>query len=187
MSEAAAPPPPAPPADVPDGWQGILDPGERILWQARPDARLVWRARDLPLIGFGIVFAGFALFWMIMAASAGGFMWMFGLIHFSVGVGLVLTPTVFSAYRRARTWYTLTDKRAFIASELPIRGRKLDSYPIARDTVLTLEDGTPGDVWFASTYRRTKNGSREVKIGFERIDDPRAVYALMRRIQRGEA
>ena len=167
-----------------DNWQGILDQGESILWQGRPDGSVTLTIANVATSLFGMAFAGFALFWMIMASQAGGFFWMFGLLHFSVGVGLVAGPMVWSAYRRRNTWYTLTDRRAFIASELPIKGKTLDSFPITEDTILSLKDGPPDSVYFATRTRRTKNGSRQVQIGFERIENGTDVYRMMRNVQK---
>jgi len=174
-------------ADPPPGWEGILDPGERILWQGRPDGRVVWRVRHLPTMLFGAVFAGIALIWMILAARAGDFVWTFGLIHFAAGLSLILGPTLWPAFRRQRSWYTLTDRRAFIATDMPIVGKRLKSYPIDADTVLRFDGDDPGTIHFAQDYRRGKNGSRKVDIGFERIAEGRDVYALIRRVQRGAA
>ncbi|MGI9395166.1 MAG: aspartate carbamoyltransferase catalytic subunit [Boseongicola sp.] len=169
------------------GWEGILDQNEKILWQGRPDSRLVLSALHLPLVLFGMAFAGFALFWMIIAAFSGGFFWMFGLIHFSVGAGLVVGPPLFSAYRRKQTWYTLTDRRAFIATDLPVTGRKFKSYPIDEDTRLDFVDGDPSSVHFAEAVRRGKNRTYRVPVGFERIENGREVYRLIRKVQSGKA
>ena len=103
---------------------------------------------------FGLAFAGFALFWMIMAAQAGGLFWAFGLIHFSVGLGIAFAPPFWNAWRRRHTWYTLTNRRAFIATDMPVRGRRLQSYPISRDTVLAYDAQDPATIHFAHEYRR---------------------------------
>lgn len=172
---------------IPQGWQGILDEGERILWQGRPDGAVVWKPAHYVISLFGLAFAGFALFWMIMAAQAGGFFWMFGLLHFFVGLALAGGGPFGSAYLRRHSWYTLTDRRAFIASDVPMMGRRLKSYPIDADSRLELAEGDPGSVYFATRRRRTKNGSYRVPVGFERIEDARGVYRMIRDIQRGNA
>lgn len=137
---------------------------------------------------FGLFFAGFALFWMVMAARAGGIFWMFGLIHFSAGVGIVFSATIQGTMKRRGTWYTLTDRRAFIATELPIKRRTLDSYIITPESRLSLRDGTPGSVMFARRDRRANKGhSLSVDVGFERIGDADKIYGLMRDIQRQAA
>lgn len=174
-------------ATAKSGWEGILDDGETVLWQGRPDGAVKFRIGHVFTFIFGLAFAGFALFWMIMASSAGGGFWMFGLIHFSVGIGLAIGPPFWSAWRRRHTWYTLTDRRAFIATDMPLRGRKLKSYPIRADTVLDYDGDDPATIHFAHEIRRSKNGSRRHDIGFERIDGGAEVYRMMRKVQQGRA
>lgn len=169
------------------GWEGILDEDETIVWQGRPDGGIVIKPGNIVTIIFGLFFAGFALFWMIMAASAGGFFWMFGLIHFFVGVGVAGGAVFWSAFRRRRSWYTLTSKRAFIASELPIMGRSLKSYPINDDTMLDFVDGDLATINFATERRRGKNSSYTVNIGFERVKNGRELYAKFREVQKNAA
>lgn len=167
-------------------WQGILHEDEEILWQGRPDTSLVL---NLPAIGkflFGLFFAGFALFWMVMAAMAGGFFWMFGLIHFSVGIAIMGSGFFWPGFKARYTWYSLSNRRAFIATHFPWSGRKLHSYPIKANSPLSLEEDDLSSVFFASENYRVKRGSRTRRIGFERITDGREVYHLMRDIQRAD-
>ena len=170
----------------PGAWDGILDPGEEILWQGRPDQSFAIPPVNFGKAVFGLFFAGFATFWMIMASQAPGPFWMFGLIFFFAGVGMIAEALLMPTFRRRNTWYTLTDRRAFIASKTLLGGRKLDSYPIDPDTKLSLIDLTLGTIHFAEKTKRTDNGTVQTAIGFERITDAREVYALMRQIQRRE-
>lgn len=170
---------------VPAGWDGILDPGEKILWQGRPDGNIVFKIGFIFTFIFGLFFAGFALFWMVMASQAGGFFWMFGLIHFFVGLSLAIGPPFYNAWSLRHTWYTLSDKRAFIATDKPFTGRKLQSYPINESTILEYTSGDLATLHFQKESRRTKNGTRMIDIGFERIAEGDKVYRLMRDIQRG--
>lgn len=168
-----------------DGWEGILDPGERIVWQGRPDGAIVFKPANVALFLFGLAFAGFALFWMIMAASAGGAFWMFGLLHFAVGLGMAFGAIGWDAYKRRHSWYTLTDRRAFIATNLPLSGKRLASYPIDAGTRLSLTGTHPASLHFATRRKRGKNGSYDVPVGFERLEDAQRVYRLMRGVQTG--
>lgn len=172
-------------AAAPSGWDGLLDPGEVILWQGRPDGGIHLRIGDYFMMVFGLFLGGFALMWMVLASLAGGLFWMFGLIHFGVGAAILVWPVLGRPYMRRRTWYTLTDQRAFVASDVPVRGKTLKTYPITKNTPLTLQSGNPGSVFFATERRRTKNGSREMRVGFEHIADAHEVHGLLRDIQRG--
>ena len=172
---------------VHENWKGILEKDEEILWQGRPDGTFHLKPDSIFVSVFGVFFAGFALFWMVgVAAAAGGMFWSFGLIHFSVGVALIIGPNFWSAYRRRHSWYTLTNTRAFIATDMPLLGRKLKSYPIEPGAVLELIDTQPPSVKFAKETRRGKNSTYQVAIGFDRIIDARDVYKMMRGIQKGK-
>lgn len=173
--------------NAPAGWEHILDEGEEIRWQGRPDGAVVWKVANFATLLFGAAFSGFALFWMIMAAAAGGGFWMFGLLHFFVGIGIGIGPVFWGALRRRKSWYTLTNRRAIIATDMPFKGRVLRSYPILTNTVLEIDTNDPASVIFASEQRRRKNGTYKVKIGFERIVDAKQVYALLRGIQKEAA
>jgi hypothetical protein len=165
------------------GWGDILDANEKIIWQGRPDGAVTFGARNITMMVFGTIFGGFALFWMVLAAASGGWFWMFGLIHFSVGVGIVLSALFWGAWRRRHTWYTLSDRRAFIATDMPIRGKRLKSWPITADTALELIDAPLATVNFATETKRGEHSTYEVAVGFERIPDGQQVYRMMRDIQ----
>ncbi|MEX0970487.1 MAG: aspartate carbamoyltransferase catalytic subunit [Paracoccaceae bacterium] len=170
------------------GWDGILDRDERILWQGRPDTKIIIGPGNIALLLFGSVFAGFALVWMVLAASAGGGFWAFGLIHFSVGLGIMFAAVFGSRFKRARTWYALSSRRAFIATDMPVVGRKLKSYPITPDSVLQTDGNHPATLHFAAETRRRSSksgGTYQAPVGFVRIDDGEEVFKLLRRVQRG--
>lgn len=162
-----------------EGWDGVLMPGEEILWQGRPDAAFQFGAAQFATALFGLFFAGFATVWMLLASTGGGYFWTFGLIHFSVGIGLAIGAFVYAPWRRRHTWYTLTNRRAFIATDLPFAGRKLRSWPIDADTGISHDGGDPATVHFAQEFIQTKNGTRTVPIGFERISEGELVHRMM--------
>lgn len=172
--------------DRPNSWHGILDADEHILWQGQPDSgfRLEWV--DLVAGVFGLIFAGFAAVWMLLASTAGGFFWMFGLIHFSVGIGIMVARPIGSWWMRRHSFYSLSNKRAFIASDFPFRGRTLKSWEIGPGSPVELVDTDPQTVLFAAqTHHTAKGRTTTRKIGFEGIHDGRKVIGLMRAIQRG--
>ncbi|MAM62115.1 aspartate carbamoyltransferase catalytic subunit [Maritimibacter sp. UBA3975] len=167
---------------VPAGWEGILDDGEEILWQGRPDQDFHMGLGKVFTVIFGVVFAGFALFWMVMASSAGGMFWMFGLIHFSVGVGMIFWSIYGSTYSRRNTWYTLTDRRAIVATNFLTKGKSLKSYPINAGTTVEFRAGPPDTIIFAHEERRGNKGRRyTVPVGFERLPDGHEVMRLIRK------
>ncbi len=195
---------------VPEGWEGILAPGERILWQGRPDGAIDWALLFDVRSLFGVFFTGFALFWIAMAS---GMLWtggsdagpplffrllfpLFGLPFVLVGLGVILAPLRADLAERRGVFYTLTDRAAFIATATRA-GRNLARYP-AEGWQPVLDDGAPGTVWFAAPImppanqaghrpgraHRAMAGVAHPRAGFRRIAAARQVYALMLQAQR---
>ncbi|MCA0204416.1 MAG: aspartate carbamoyltransferase catalytic subunit [Proteobacteria bacterium] len=181
---------------IPQGWEGILEEGETILWQGRPVTGV--RLRDflgLPLV-FGLFFTGFSLVWIAMArlmtqGEDFSVFPLFGLPFLLVGLYVAFGLPFGKDYLRKRSWYTLSDRKAYVATEL-FGKRRLKAVPYAEMNILELEDGTPGSVTFkreitVSQYtRRNRSGGRSrrsqtttTNIGFERIEDARTVYRMI--------
>lgn len=168
------------------GWEGILAPEETVLWQGRPDSRIRFAPGNLKEIIPGVIFTGFSLIWMIMAAQGGGFFWMFGLIFLLIGLRQLTNGNLLDARRRKYTWYTLTNQRAFVATDLPGQSRKLTSYPLNAASLLELEDTDPPTIWFTQGVERdwtNWTASHEPRAGFRYVPEARHVLGLMRDIQ----
>lgn len=170
-----------------DGWDGILDDDETILWQGRPDGSLQFDFSEPKKLAIGAFFVSFSLIWMWGALQAGGFFWIFGLLFFGNGLFNSVGVHFWKAYVRQNTYYTLTNKRAFIATDL--LGKKgLRSYPIEDDTQLEFQDGNTQTILFATITKHSKKGKPHTTlIGFEKILDGRNVYDLMRGLQKDQA
>ncbi len=173
-----------------DGWDGLLDEGETILWQGRPDGRVVWRN----IVGFqgvfGLIITGFAIVWMSIASSiigsGPGFVFpfnlfpVFGLPFLLIGIYLLVGHVIMDAYMRSTTWYTLTDRTAFIASNAFGR-RKLAAYLIRDMPFLELEDTLIGSIWFGEHPTPAGQGAHVPRrIGFVAIPQARQVFAKIR-------
>lgn len=179
---------------TPEGWQGILAPDERILWQGRPDGGFTLSAAQIAVAMFGMSFAGFAALWIVLAARAGGVFWALGTIHFSIGMLIALVGLFGGTFLRRRTWYTLSNRRAFIATDLPFMGRSLRDFPITPDTPITFHEGDLSSIMFAThsgvvDLAPPRHRPRRVytsRVGFERISDGRRVLAIFRQAQRDQ-
>ncbi len=170
-----------------EGWDGILEADEKIVWQGQPDGAFRLRGKNIAISVFGLFFLGFSLFWTIMAGvGSGQFMPSFvGLLFVFVGLFLVVGIHWLDAAARRKTHYTLTTRHAFIATDF--LGKRLKSYPIDGDTVLDFRPGTPGSLFFAKELRRGKNGTYRIPVGFELIPDAEGVYRKFRDVQAGLA
>lgn len=184
------------------GWEGILEPGETVLWQGQPMGDILWRDMISDRLPIGIIFTLFSLAWIgvafsIVAGIEGAFFMallfpLAGLPFLAIGLYMLVGHLWWDAMVRRSTWYTLTDRRAFIATDIFAR-RKLQSYPITDMAALELLDGSPGDVIFGTvTHSRRRpvtgpNKSRNrlvtgtrTPIGFRRIPEPRKVWRMIR-------
>jgi hypothetical protein len=177
-------PPPPPPAPVPEGWEGLLDQGETILWQGAPDKGIVFSVPQIPEMLLGLVFAVVPM-GAALDPNTTLFSRLFTVPFMIVGLGIAMKSNILASLRRRGSHYTLTNRRAIIATRFPFSGRKLASYPISASTLLHLEEaGEFGTILFHRSEWRDAEGDRLSKnIGFERISEPRRVFSLMRQIQ----
>lgn len=184
---------PEPRDDTPGSWDEILEPGETLLWQGQPDPTPDPSGLRPGSMVMGVALTAFALFWTYLASGAiatdGLIGWvfpMFGLFFVILGVRQAGGQILIDAWRRRRTWYSLTNRRAFIATDV-LRRRTLDAYPITGQTLFDHDGKSPGTIWFATDFVRTKRGSRKRRVGFERIADSGHVLDLMVKAQREQA
>jgi hypothetical protein len=189
----------------PQGWQGLLAEGEGILWQGRPRAGVIWTNALSMQAVMGIFFAGFAIVWINMTGSitSGGnfpgparLFPLFGLIFLAIGLYQAVGHLFWDAYMRSQTHYTLTNRNAIIARNVRAK-RTLQTWAIRSMPDITLEDGSPGAVYFATKTRTVRHYSRpgtihigsrastiETRIGFRQIDDARDVYSRLQTAKR---
>ena len=172
----------APPQDE---WAGLLDPDERVIWQGQPSGRVQLEFESAFSVLFMVVWTAIPLFALIAQPQSA--LLIVPVLFVGIGAYFFVGQHFWAAYLRRRTFYTLTNKRAFIGRST-FANRTLDSFPITEATTLQLDEGRACAVWF-STGAQSKmfSNSKEGPIGFERLDDPRAVYQLLRQVQRGDA
>ncbi len=189
-----ADPPLRPPVPDPAGWAGYLEPGERVLWQGRPDGEMRADLSNPRRAVFGAVFTALALVWTVGVLRIGvpnGLMALVlplaGLGLAALGVNLATGGIPFGVWRRRATTYSLTDRRALVATSWAGR-RRLKAYPLGPATHAVFDDGPPPAIWFARGFTAHEHGSDTVRSGFSHLGpEARQVYDLVRRIQRGQA
>lgn len=92
---------------------------ETLLWSGVPPQGVVFRAADLFVIPFTLLWAGFAIFWTAEAVAEAPFpFWFFGLPFVAVGIYAVVGRFWVDARTRAATLYGVTDRRVLIVSGL---------------------------------------------------------------------
>ncbi|MGQ0567581.1 MAG: hypothetical protein ACT4OK_21300 [Gemmobacter sp.] len=172
----------APSFATPAAWP--LDPAERILWQGRPSAALYVTLRQAGKLASGTF--GLTLFLYLadrlqMQVAPYWDVWVIVLAVFFASI-----PADILRAALVRRWsiYALTDRRALIATDLPLWGRITTSIPIDASTRIDHHHGQRGSVLFPGPKRLIGTGP---KPGFERIGNSDAVLALIRVIQKGAA
>ena len=161
-----------------------LQPGERILWEGRPEpGGLLDVSRPGEMV-FGLAFIAFSLFWMTRAMEQGAF-WLFGLPFLGIGMKLAFWRAYQPRLRAKFARYTLTDRRAIATMRWPLVGRREQALTVTRATIVD-SAGTPATI----TLRQQMTGPRGTvteSLIFDRIDEGAQVLALIRQVQRGAA
>jgi hypothetical protein len=181
---------------VSDQWNDILELEENILWQGQPVSGFTPTFFGFFNLLLGGFFAVIVLGFMAMLGSdlinnditepTGTIIsyWLFLFSVLAICLGMIASAVFWPEYKQKRTWYMLTNKHAYIATVLPIIGKRFKSYPIQNCKTLELKDGPLQSVFFAEETWDDDDGSvLTEQIGFERIKYGHEVYRLLRRIQ----
>src|SRR6056297_2760163 len=130
-----------------DGWDGILHPDERVVWPGQPSAMPHFRIRDPMEFGLGLSLAFGPVAPTTILWIGGGPEWLFFLPSFALGAWFIAGWCLWEAWCRRRTWYSLTDRRAFVATAVMGR-RRLRAIPLGP---APSHDGrSPGSLDFAA-------------------------------------
>ncbi|MBL9047938.1 MAG: hypothetical protein JNK34_11625 [Tabrizicola sp.] len=170
-------------------WEGILAPGEEIVWQGAPVQALFWQFDRTKTIAALAAAAGaltFLAFTYRPAADGSGNPI---LVFLAWGVIAAVVYHARSFWDRRRTFYTLTNKRAFIAT-WHFGVQTLRAYPIATMRPLRLVDTSPGHVYFDHDTVQRRDGSGGWKeeiaeVGFLHLAEPREVHDRLLRLGAG--
>ena len=133
-----------------------LEDDETLLWAGRPLQGVKLRPHDIFMIPFSLLWGGFAIFWEVMAlwmsfANGDGgppgfaaiIFPLFGLPFVLIGLYLIFGRFYVDAWRRARTFYAVTDDRILILSGLLSRSVKSLNLRTLSDLSMTQKrDGT---------------------------------------------
>ena len=168
-------------------WDGILGEGEQIEWQGAPVQGLRWElGRRETLAAVAAAAGGITLSAFTLGRSNDN-LGNAALVFLVWGMIAAVVYHAWSFWNRRRTFYTLTNKRAFIAT-WHFGVQTLRAYPIATMRPLRLVDTEPGHVYFDHDTVRRKNrltdGDEEtiVEVGFLDLDMPRRVHNLLLRL-----
>lgn len=163
-------------------WSPHLAPGERLLWQGRPDPafRLSPRERRRAPVAAVLALGALAVslrFWPADAKT--GAVWLMLAAFLAL---LAVLPAWLRTRGLRRSAYAVTDRRA-----LMLEGGRLRSWPIGPETRPRLNDQTPPSLWFADDRRERYGRVRTTPVVFSRIPDAARVQALMAELARRAA
>jgi hypothetical protein len=113
-------------------------PGEKIEWTGQPNPKVIFHRDDWSMIPFSLLWGGFAIFWLLGASGIWD-IWTnhpnrtfeyFGLIWGTpfvlVGQYLIWGRFIHAHWKKRRTFYALTNRRALIVQK-GIKGRTSSS------------------------------------------------------------
>ena len=139
----------------------LLYGDERVLWEGAPPTGLRFQARDVFVVPFTLLWAGFAIFWNALAWIQGEnwFFRLWGLPFLLIGVYIPVGRFVHEAWVRNRLRYRVTDRRVIVERigwHGDIRSLAIDWLPLIAMTERV--DGS-GDLRFElKRYDRGKGG-----------------------------
>lgn len=181
--------------------QSELIAGESLLWCGQPLRRIVFHQRDLFAIPFSLLWGGFAIFWewgvtghignSQHSHGAPAFFVLWGIPFVLIGQYLIWGRFLYTAWRKGRTFYAVTNKRVLVVSTGMSRKvidgyfRNLDSAALSvrSDGVGTIEFSSEtfsGSAW--GFGRRNRNNQLDIDLAtlvFFDIQDVRGVYQII--------
>lgn len=169
-----------------------LATGEQLLWSGRPRQGVFLRLSDALVIPFSLAWAGFAVFWTVMASSSGGAFGLFGIPFVIVGAYIVVGRFFADAAARARTIYAVTDRRLLVVRTGA--RRRVQSVDLANLGSLELKEqaggrativfGSPPGAFGAFSSAPVPPGwpgaSMAQRPTFDSVEDGRLVYEIIR-------
>lgn len=174
-------------------WDHHLLPGERLLWQGRPQRFAqgpVWRV-ILTLAGLVLLaFSGFVGWLTSVLSSDSGIAALAGT---AAGGAMTLSAAGLGLWLIAAQWVTRLDRSSWTAYALSTRAAyirysnlspKLEIYEIRPDTAIEHREGARGGtIDFHSHREDNSDGPVTLRAGFRNISDAPAVLAMIRDIQ----
>jgi hypothetical protein len=180
--------------------QSELGSGESLLWSGQAEQSVVFHSSDWFAIPFSLMSGGFAIFWEWGASGHFGsgshstplFFELWGIPFVLIGQYMIWGRFIYMAWRKARTYYGVTNRRVMVVSTGTSR-KLTEGYLDNLDSLsLTTRPNGIGTIEFASAERmnpffsgRRRRGGIPLDIDLNRlafldVADARQVYQLIR-------
>ena len=175
--------------DIAQEFRLYLISGERIVWTGRPALGVRFSGRDVFLVPFSILWAGFAFFWegSVLTIGALSPMALFGVPFILAGLYLTVGRFLVDAWARSRTIYALSDQRALILRR--VLGDRLIAVTLSKAPQLRLNvRGRTGDIefeqlvsMFGSRGWGVWNPALDGGARFIGVENPTEIYQMAQR------
>lgn len=184
-------------------FQSELLAGESLLWAGQPSRKVIFHVRDAFAIPFTLMWGGFAIFWELGVTgnlgtsfhAAPDFLALWGIPFVLIGQYMIWGRFFYTAWRKSRTHYAVTNKRVIVLNTAPRRKltdryfRNLESVSLTTraDGIGTIEF-TPAAVrslertfgsWGGTSWRSNQIDIDLSSTTFFDIPDVRVVYQLI--------
>jgi hypothetical protein len=112
--------------------QPYLRADEQLLWYGAPDPRLWFTPADAFRVPFSLLWCGFVIFWESMAVAHGGsvFIRLWGILFVVVGLYVAVGRFFYKNYRKRRTAYAVTTRRAIVIAMRSFADMPLWNQPV---------------------------------------------------------
>ncbi|WP_116787583.1 PH domain-containing protein [Flavobacterium psychrotrophum] len=105
-------------SEIKNAFKIALGTDETILWTGRPPGGVIFRASDIFLIPFSILWFGFAVFWevSVVESDAPLLFRLWGIPFLCVGLYISIGRFFIDSHKRKNTVYAITHERILIKS-----------------------------------------------------------------------
>jgi hypothetical protein len=173
--------------------------GESLLWAGQPQKKVIFHSRDWFAIPFSFMWGGFAIFWEWGVTGGLGssgrhspdFFMLWGIPFVVMGQYMIWGRFLYTAWRKGRTHYGVTNKRVLILNSGSTR-KITDRYFASLDSVsLSVRSDGIGTIEFSPaaihnpsfwSNGRRRNNQIDIDLSqpiFHDIEDARSVYELI--------
>jgi energy-coupling factor transporter transmembrane protein EcfT len=176
------------PANLQNQLGAYLQPNEKAVWYAKPEALALLTLGLTSVLGFVLV-----LVIAVLALIFLGLTLKIGLLYVPAAflglVAAIIAAVIFSGYGKAKAVaYVLTERRAFLLNSLLKDGGQIVPVKVYDQSNLSEIELVPGQsglgsVYFAQEdYQDAGGTTRQRKVGFEAIKNAAEVQAQVRQV-----
>ncbi len=163
------------------GIRGLLQPGERLLWEGTPERGIRLQRSDWFTVPFSLLWCGMLCIIIGPQIRMAAALPHLGLIYIPfilAGVYLLAGRFFLRTCRLARTRYAVTDKRVIIVSRRETVFLVYEQIPMLQKEIRRSGVGT---IWFQrpAYYGSGKHRRHIPGMGFEEISEAERVYRLI--------